>query len=132
MPEKEYIFTIGRRKTTVATIRLYKVPGKNVVNNKSLEEVYPHKYDQDKLLKPFKICGLESNKFSFTARMQGGGISSQLEALRLALARALVKLYPETKKELKINDLLTRDPRMVERKKPGLKKARKAEQYSKR
>lgn len=132
MSEKEYIYTIGRRKTSVATLRLYEKEGKSTVNDKLFTEVYLHKEDQTKLYKPFKVANLDSKNYMFTVKVVGGGIVSQLEAIRLALSRAIAKQYPDLKKSLKVEGLLTRDSRMVERKKPGLRKARRAEQYSKR
>lgn len=128
----KYTYTLGRRKTSVATIRLYENAGKNTINEKPVEELYKAKAEQVKLLQPFKVAELESKDFSFSAKVKGGGHMSQLEAIILGLARAIVKKYPERKKLLKNYGLTTRDPRMVERKKTGLKKARKAEQYSKR
>lgn len=131
MAEK-YTYTIGRRKTSVATLRLFRTPGNNTVNEKPLEVVYPHDYELTNLLAPFKAADLNEKEYSFTVKVTGGGKMSQLGAIKLALARAIAKLYPDKKKALKVEGLLTRDPRMVERKKPGLRKARKAEQYSKR
>ena len=132
MADKEYIYTLGRRKTSIATLRLYGKEGKSTVNGKLLNELYIHESDRLKLLKPFKVANLDESNFMFTVKVKGGGFSSQLEAIRLALSRAIIKKHPDIKKSLKIEGLLTRDPRMVERKKTGLRKARKAEQYSKR
>jgi small subunit ribosomal protein S9 len=128
----KFVYTVGRRKTSVATLRLFNLAGKNQINTKILEDLYTHKFEQDDILSPLKVAELNIKSFSFTAMVKGGGKSSQAEAVRLALARAIVKLEPEKKKALKDAGLLTRDPRMVERKKTGLRKARKAEQYSKR
>ena len=131
MAEK-YSYTIGRRKTSVASLRLFAGSGENTINEKPVQKFYPHKYESLRIYAPFTAADLSQKEFHFTTRIKGGGKESQLEALRLALARAIVKMYPETKKALKDQGLLTRDPRMVERKKTGLRKARKAEQYSKR
>jgi small subunit ribosomal protein S9 len=131
MAEK-YSYTIGRRKTSVATIRLYSTSGENIYNEKPLKNVYSHDYELVKLFAPFKVADLSEKEYYFTAKVVGGGKESQLEAMRLGLARAIVKLFPEKKKALKDQGLLTRDSRMVERKKAGLRKARKSEQYSKR
>jgi small subunit ribosomal protein S9 len=128
----KYTFTIGRRKTSTATIRLFEGTGKNMVNDKPVEVLYPHKYEIVQMTSPFGAANLDAKKFYFTAMVKGGGKISQLGAVKLALARAIAKQFPELKKDLKVAKLLTRDPRMVERKKPGLHKARKAEQYSKR
>ncbi len=130
--EEKYTYTIGRRKTSVATVRLFDKPGKNTINGKPVEVIYTSKSEAGKLIEPFMVAELENDKYSFTAVCKGGGRISQLEAVCLGLSRAIAKKYPEKKKALKLKSLLTRDPRMVERKKPGLHKARKAEQYSKR
>lgn len=128
----EYTYTIGRRKTSVAALRLYKKSGSNQINEKPVEKIYPHKTEVDSILSPFAVTALDSGDYHFTVQVKGGGKMSQLGAIKLALSRALAELYPEKKKDLKAAHLLTRDPRMVERKKPGLRKARRAEQYSKR
>ena len=128
----KYFEGIGRRKTSIATLRLYNESGVNTINDQSVDKFYPHKFEVIKLLAPFKSADLLQKEYYFTTKVKGGGKESQLEAIRHALARAIVKMYPETKKALKDAEFLKRDPRMVERKKPGLRKARKAEQYSKR
>ncbi|MEO6729250.1 MAG: 30S ribosomal protein S9 [Candidatus Dojkabacteria bacterium] len=128
----EYIYTIGRRKTSTATLRLYKKNGVNQINEKAVDQLYVHAEDQKVLEIPFKAADLDFKTYSFTAKVVGGGKYSQLEAVQHAIARAIAKMFPDKKKALKMADLITRDPRMVERKKPGLRKARRAEQYSKR
>ncbi len=128
----EYAFTIGRRKTSTVSMRLFGTAGKSTLNDKPLEKYYFSKTDTIKINKPFNAAELNPADFYFTAKSVGGGRVSQLEALIHALSRAIIKKFPEKKKALKDAGLLTRDPRMVERKKPGLRKARKAEQYSKR
>ena len=132
MADKDFVYTIGRRKTSVATVRLFATAGKCTVNEKPLEVVFPSKVEVVKLKRPFEAAELEPKDFMFTVKAVGGGHNSQLEAIVLGLARAIVKKYPEKKKQLKVAGLLTRDSRAVERKKAGLHKARKAEQYSKR
>ncbi len=132
MAGKDFVYTIGRRKTSVATIRLFGTAGKSTVNEKPLEQVFGSSVEKVKLSMPFDVAELDLRDFMYSAKVNGGGHNSQLEAIVLGLARAIVKKYPEKKKQLKVAGLLTRDPRMVERKKPGLRKARKAEQYSKR
>lgn len=129
---QEYTYALGRRKTSVATIRLYSKSGKNVWNEKDVSSVYSDEHTQKLIVEPLKLADLNEKDFYFTAKIVGGGKYSQVDAFRLALARAIIKLYPDKKKSLKDHGLLTRDPRMVERKKPGLRKARRAEQYSKR
>jgi small subunit ribosomal protein S9 len=128
----EYTYSLGRRKTSVATLRLYSKPGKTILNEKEVAVLYPDVHAQKMLTEPLKLADLDPKDFYFTAKIVGGGKFSQIDAVRLALARSIIKLYPDKKKALKDFGLLTRDPRMVERKKPGLRKARRAEQYSKR
>lgn len=128
----EYSYALGRRKTSVVTVRLFNESGKNLFNDKEFEQIYTSKSDKAIILAPFLATDLNPMEFYFTAKSAGGGRYSQLEALGLAISRAIIKKYPEKKKALKDQLLLTRDSRMVERKKPGLRKARKAEQYSKR
>lgn len=128
----KYIYAIGRRKTSVASIRLFNDKGENSFNEKPFSKTYPHKADLEKVTSPLRVADLSEKEFYFTSKASGGGRESQLEAMRMAMARAIVKMSPEKKKALKDAGYLTRDPRMVERKKPGLRKARKAEQYSKR
>lgn len=130
--EQNYFYGIGRRKTAVATVRLYSSKGTSLFNNKKLDAVYPDKELLKIINEPFVACNLDPDSFHFTVVAKGGGFNSQLEAARLGIARALVKLNPEFKKLLKKEKLTTRDPRMVESKKTGYKKARKTEQYSKR
>lgn len=131
MAEK-YFTAVGRRKTSIANIKLFNVSGENQINEKPLKKVYFHLHELRKLESVFKATDLSPKDFYFTSKIKGGGKESQLEALRLAIARAIVKFSPERKKALKDEGLLTRDPRMVERKKAGHRKARKSEQYSKR
>lgn len=127
----QYTYALGRRKTSTATVRLYEGKGITTINEKPLETVYPAKLDQQTIFSP--LLALEKkDKFYFTAKTKGGGVKSQAEAIRHALSRALVKFDKEFRTTLKPLGYLTRDPRMVERKKTGLRKARKHEQYSKR
>ncbi len=131
-----YIHAIGRRKEAVARVYLKDGEGRIWVNGCPAEEyfagfAFPKEYIQRHLLTPFYITGT-MGKFDVKARVEGGGITGQLEALRLGIARALVGVDPEFKKPLKDAGFLTRDAREVERKKYGRRKARKKEQYSKR
>jgi len=132
MTTNTYHYAIGRRKTSTATVRMYAKAGASTINGKPLEEVLPSHTLQTQLLVPFITANLKPGDFHFTVKSKGGGVKGQLGAIRLAIARSLVKMDPDLKKPLKKQGLLTRDPRMVERKKPGLRKARKAEQFSKR
>lgn len=128
----KYIYKIGRRKTSTATVRLYKSAGKSTINSKEVEKLYPSISVQSQLEMPFVVAGLNPKDYHYTAKAQGGGKMSQVGAIVLGIARSIIEENPETKKELKNKGLLIRDPRMVERKKAGLRKARKSEQYSKR
>ncbi len=131
-----YIHAVGRRKESVARVYLKPGEGKIIVNGKPAEEYFHHDFMSKELLlkhalRPFEVTGT-LGKFDVKANIRGGGPTGQLEALRLGIARALLGVNPDYRKPLKDEGLLTRDPRMVERKKYGLHKARRAEQYSKR
>ena len=123
--------TIGRRKTSVARVRLYDGSGKMTLNGRKLEEFFPNMAQRIRVLEPMRTVSLD-DKYDVIARLEGGGTTGQADALRLGIARALVELNPELRGDLKKAGLLTRDSRAVERKKYGLKKARRAEQYTKR
>jgi small subunit ribosomal protein S9 len=125
------IHTIGRRKTSIARIYLEPGTGKITVNKRDYKEYFstlPLQY----ILNQAQTTINAKEGFDITVNVEGGGITGQAEAIRLAVARALVKMNEENKPVLRANGLLTRDPRMVERKKPGQKKARKRFQFSKR
>ncbi len=125
------IHTIGRRKEAVARIYLSKGKGKITVNGKDFKDYFPVDTMQYKLEQPFKTVDL-SEKFDVKANVDGGGTTGQAEAIRLAISRALCELDVENRPALKADGLLTRDARVVERKKPGQKKARKKFQWVKR
>ena len=127
----EIINTLGRRKTSVARVYLSKGKGKMVVNDRDYKEFFPISVLQSKLVQPFALTDTV-NKYDVKVNVSGGGINGQVEAIRLGISRALVKLNDEYKPLLKEEGLMTRDPRMVERKKPGQPKARKKFQFSKR
>ena len=127
----ETIHTIGRRKASVARIYLSKGKGKITVNGKDFKEYFPVDTMQYKLEQPFNIADL-AGKFDVKANVNGGGTTGQAEAIRLAISRALCELDPENRVSLKPEGMLTRDSRIVERKKPGQKKARKKFQWVKR
>ncbi len=127
----EAINTVGRRKAAVARIYLNEGKGQITVNQKDYKEYFPEDRLQYVIEQPLKLTEVEG-KFDIKANLDGGGYKGQAEALRLAIARALVVIDPENKPVLKSNGLLTRDPREVERKKPGQPKARKRFQFSKR
>ncbi|MFH1319689.1 MAG: 30S ribosomal protein S9 [Bacteroidota bacterium] len=127
----EVINTIGRRKTSVARIYMKAGNGIIVVNKKNYKEYFPAIHLQQTINRPFEVTD-NKDKFDIKVNIDGGGVSGQAEALRLAISRALVKVDAENRQKLRSNGLLTRDPRMVERKKSGQKKARKKFQFSKR
>ena len=125
------IHTIGRRKEAVARIYLSKGKGKIIVNGKDFKDYFPVETMQYKLEQPFKTADL-LGKFDVKVNVDGGGTTGQAEAIRLAISRALCELDVENRPSLKAEGLLTRDARIVERKKPGQKKARKKFQWVKR
>ncbi len=127
----EPVISLGRRKTSVARITLVEGTGEITVNGRESSEYFPITMQQFKLLQPFKLTET-TGKYDVIARVDGGGITGQVDAVRLGIARALVKIDPEHKPKLKAEELMTRDPRAVERKKFGQKKARKRFQFSKR
>ena len=121
----------GRRKEAIARARLVPGTGRFTVNGRTLEEYFPNKVHQQLIKAPLVTVNREGS-FDIYAHLDGGGPSRQAGALRLAIARALILVSPEDRPALKKAGFLTRDPRAIERKKYGLKKARKAPQYSKR
>jgi small subunit ribosomal protein S9 len=121
----------GRRKEAIARVRIAEGTGQWLINNRTLDGYFPNKVHQQLVNEPFVVLGAE-NRFDVIARITGGGVSGQAGALRLGIARALVLVDPESRPALKKAGFLTRDARVKERKKYGLKKARKAPQYSKR
>jgi small subunit ribosomal protein S9 len=125
------IQTVGRRKEAVVRVRLMPGSGAFRLNGKSLEEYFPNKLHQQLIREPL-VTVEKTERFDIFANLKGGGTSGQAGALRLAIARALIESEPEDRPPLKKAGFLTRDPRVIERKKYGLKKARKAPQYSKR
>ena len=127
----EVIHKIGRRKTAVARVYVAKGKGKITVNKKDMAEYFTTAPLQYKVNQPLALTNNDGN-FDITVNVYGGGITGQAEAIRLGLSRAMCELDPENRAILKPEGLLTRDPRMVERKKFGQKKARKKFQFSKR
>ncbi|MFD1062877.1 30S ribosomal protein S9 [Winogradskyella litorisediminis] len=127
----EVIHKIGRRKTAVARVYLAKGKGKITVNKKDMTDYFTTGTLQYKVNQPLVMTNNDGN-FDITVNVYGGGITGQAEAIRLGLSRAMCELDPENRAILKPEGLLTRDPRMVERKKFGQKKARKKFQFSKR
>jgi small subunit ribosomal protein S9 len=128
----KYVEGIGRRKTAIARVRLVKgTDHKVTVNEKPFEKFFQVERLRRDVLSPITALKLDQN-FAIHAHVNGGGVKAQAEAIRHGLARALVKTDEDLKKLLRGAGYLTRDPRMVERKKPGLKKARRAPQWAKR
>ena len=130
MAEKYYPAT-GRRKTAIAQVRLVPGTGKIEVNGKDFFEVFTRQEHRRQVLDPFTATQT-TGKFDITAKVTGGGLTGQAGGMRHAIARALVKINESFKPLLRAAGLLTRDPRAKERKKYGLKRARKAPQYTKR
>ena len=123
--------TVGRRKEAVVRVRLVPGTGKFTLNGKALEDYFPNKVHQQLIKEPL-VTAEKPETFDVIANLRGGGITGQAGALRLAIARALIAVDSEDRPALMKAGFLTRDPRVKERKKYGLKKARKAPQYSKR
>ena len=123
--QAELIATVGRRKRAVARVRAIAGSGSLIVNEKEVKDIHP------KIKEVLDLTGLDG-KLDITVKVQGGGVTGQIEAIRHGVARAIVKMDQENRKTLKKAGFLTRDPREKERKKPGLKRARRAPQWSKR
>jgi len=131
LSEQTYFGGTGRRKTSIAQVRLMKGEGVVIINGKPLEESVARKILQDVILQPLKLTNT-SNQYNAVVKVEGGGISGQAGAISHGISRALIKADEGLRPILKKNGLLTRDSRMKERKKYGLKRARKAPQYTKR
>ena len=128
----QYYEAVGRRKESTARVRLADGSGNFTVNEKEATVYFPRIGDLNDILRSFDAVGQDAKKYDISVRVNGGGVSGQTEAVRLGLARALVLLNGDWTSALRKNGLLTRDARVKERKKPGLKKARKAPTYTKR
>jgi len=128
----QYYEAVGRRKESTARVRLMGGSGRFVVNEKEAAVYFPRIGDLQDILRTFAAVGQDANKYDVTVKVLGGGTTGQTEAVRLGLARALVLLNADWTPALRKRGLLTRDARVKERKKPGLKKARKAPTYTKR
>lgn len=133
MVDTLYYEGLGRRKEATARVRLHAggEGGTFLVNEKPLEEYFTRLVDQARVSRPLKVTGMEG-RFDITIKVIGGGVTGQAGAVKLGIARALLKADPDYRKVLRDHGLLTRDPRAKERKKAGLKRARKAPQYTKR
>lgn len=126
-----YIFATGRRKTAIANVRLFSGKGDSIVNKVPVSKYFGYEYHTFSIDKPFDLTGL-GKEYHFTAHVSGGGQNAQAEALRHGIALALSTVSDDIRRVLKKNGLLTRDDRRKERKKPGLKRARRSPQWSKR
>ncbi len=127
----QYYEGVGRRKTSSARVRITPGHGNFIINDKSPKEYFPRFGDLETVLAPLQAVDMEG-RLDITAKVKGGGITGQAGAVCHGLARALIKMDPELRPQLREDRLLTRDARMKERKKPGLKRARKAPTYTKR
>ena len=127
----DVINTVGRRKAAIARVYMTEGKGQITVNDRDYKEYFPDKQLHYVIDQPLNLLELK-DKFDIKVNIKGGGMKGQAEALRLGIARALIKLDPENKPPLRTEGFVTRDPRVVERKKPGQPKARKRFQFSKR
>jgi len=128
---KPLVQATGRRKTSVARVRLLDGTGQVTLNGKSLDDYFPEASHRIRVMEPLRITELEG-RYDVNAKLEGGGTTGQSDALRLGISRALVEIDPELRQILKKAGLLRRDDRKVERKKYGLRKARRAPQFTKR
>lgn len=128
---KPLVQATGRRKSSVARVRLHEGTGRVVINDRSLEDFFPTMAQRIRVLEPLRVGEIEG-RYDVYVTVHGGGTTGQTDAIRLGIARAILDLIPELRPQLKSNGLLTRDARRVERKKYGLRKARRAPQYTKR
>jgi len=128
----QYYEGIGRRKESTARVRLMSGSGKFVVNERPAEEYFPRLGDLESILAPLQTASENRDLMDISVLVKGGGVTGQTEAVQLGVARALVKMNPDLKSIMRKGGFLTRDARIKERKKPGLKRARKAPTYTKR
>ena len=128
----QYTEAIGRRKESTARVRIYEGTGVFTVNDKELNEYFTRIGDVPAILGALEATGRPTSSFDVTVKVEGGGVSGQRDAVKLGLARALVSMDESLRGAMREHGLLTRDPRVKERKKPGLKRARKAPTYTKR
>lgn len=131
IPKGRYVFATGRRKTAIANVRLFSGKGENIVNKQPLEKHFNYTHYQEEIQQPCNLTGLGGDYY-FTCHVSGGGPHAQATAVRHGIAIALSGISEEVRKILKKNGLLTRDDRKKERKKPGLKRARRSPQWAKR
>jgi len=127
----QYYQGVGRRKTSTARARIFSGDGTITCNDRPGPDYFPRLGDLDQVMAPLKVVGM-ADKYSVSLKILGGGVTGQTAAAQMAVARALLKLDPEMRAMLRKSGFLTRDDRMKERKKPGLKRARKGPTYTKR
>lgn len=130
--DNKYYEGIGRRKESSARVRLTSGSGNFIVNEKTLADYFTRLGDESEIIKAFDIANQSRENYDVSVLVNGGGVTGQRDAVKLGLARAMVKMDEELRSPLRRNGYLTRDPRVKERKKPGLKRARKAPTYTKR
>jgi len=128
----QYYEGIGRRKQSTARVRVMSGSGKFTINERQVEEYFGRLGDMQAIIRPFEAIDLDRSNFDVTVHVNGGGVTGQTDSVQLGLARAFVKMNEDNLSTLRKAGLLTRDPRVKERKKPGLKRARKAPTYTKR
>jgi small subunit ribosomal protein S9 len=128
----QYYEGIGRRKESTARVRLMSGSGRFIVNDKTVEDYFNRFGDVKTILAPLQTAGENTAMLDITVVVKGGGVTGQTDAVRLGIARALIKMNPDLQPVMRKNGFLTRDARVKERKKPGLKRARKAPTYTKR
>jgi small subunit ribosomal protein S9 len=128
----QYYEGIGRRKESTARVRVMSGSGRFIVNEKPGEAYFPRLGDVEKIMAPLQAAGENRSQMDITVVVKGGGVTGQSEAVQLGVARALVKMNPDLRSTLRKGGFLSRDARVKERKKPGLKRARKAPTYTKR
>jgi len=128
----QYYEGIGRRKESIARVRVMSGTGQFTVNTKPAEEFFTRFGDMEEILAALTAAGEARNTLDITVIVNGGGVTGQTDAVKMGLARALLLMKPDARASLRKAGLLTRDPRVKERKKPGLKRARKAPTYTKR
>ena len=128
----QYYEGIGRRKAATARVRIMVGSGRFIVNEKPVEDYFPRTGDLQSIIAPIQAAGENRNQLDVSVVVQGGGVTGQTSAVQLGMARALLLMNPDLRSTLRKSGFLTRDPRIKERKKPGLKRARKAPTYTKR
>ncbi len=128
----QYFEGVGRRKESIARVRVMNGNGRFIINQKPIEDYFGRTGDKEAILAPLAAAGQDVATYDITVVVKGGGVTGQAESVQLGLARALTKMNPDFGSVMRKGGFLTRDPRVKERKKPGLKRARKAPTYTKR